>query len=93
VPELRHAPRFLEEAVANHVAGGDVGLDDLDGDGTVERLVAAEVDGAHSALTQQAVDGVLTGNRRPYCVDGLPGLIGGGHVLQKLVDFASFRLD
>src|SRR5262249_29084944 len=71
---------FLEKAIANEIARGDVGLDDLDRDGTIERFVAAKVDGAHPALTQQAVDGVLPRDRRANCFEVFSGGIDSGHV-------------
>jgi hypothetical protein len=48
--------------------GGQLGLEDLEGDGAVVLEIGGEVDGGHAAAAELALDGVAVGQRFPEAV-------------------------
>ena len=67
-PRKRHG--FAAEPL-QHVGVGQIGIEDLDRDFTVERLVDRLVDGAHAAATELVDDAVFTDRWSPIMIGSL----------------------
>ena len=57
----------LAAETLQHVGVGQVGIEDLDRDFAIERLVDRLVDGAHAAATELVDDAVLTDSGADHC--------------------------
>ena len=68
---------LAEESLAQLVAHGELGRQHLDGDGAVEGQVAREIDRAHAAAPQLAVDRVAGAER---CLDLAAKFVGHRYV-------------
>jgi hypothetical protein len=71
MPQLCDGARFLKESFAECRVRGNVGVDHLDRDGTIERQIAGKKHRPHPALAKHAVDGVLRADRRAQRVQQL----------------------
>jgi len=70
--ELREGASFVVEAMARGIVGDGAGMQELDGNVTVEVRIASEVDDTHAATTYFAFNAVVTeleANKRILCRD------------------------
>ena len=74
--EVRGGLDLAQEALGAD-DGGELGAEDLDGDGAIVLEVVREVDGGHAARTELALDAVAVGQRRSKTRGGVSHRVAG----------------